>query len=92
MAKDELAILHNFLSNPKLVVMTFAEKMEPDERSRVLTLLNSSATTTSTDTSVPTKSDSATGGMMPLVDEILEKRPLLRRLFQGEGLIGGGLR
>lgn len=97
MAKEELAILHNFLSNPKLVVMTFAEKMEPAERTKVLTFLNSSATTpaaaaVSVDTSVPGNSEGVTGGVLPLVDEILERRPLLRKLFAGEGIIGGGLR
>lgn len=76
MSRDDLRELHRFFANPKLVVVSFAERLEEEELQEVLRVLS---------TTEPTASPAGDrGALLPTLDEVLQRRPMIRRLLMGD--------
>ncbi len=72
--KEDLAVLANLFSNKKVLILSLLEQMEEDVRQETLASIIQMA--------APAVDGSDSTGM-PLVDELLKNRPVIRKLIGG---------
>jgi hypothetical protein len=72
--KEDLAVLTNLFSNKKVLILSLLEQMEDEARQDTLASI--------IQMTAPVAGDSDSTGM-PLVDELLKNRPVIRKLIGG---------